>query len=165
MATNPAVLTAVVGMTGVILGTFLGPYLNHRLNLKYNRRDLIFKKKLEYFERVTSSIEENTKLYRKAVGTVIKSKDPKIDKIIENLKSGRKRFLVMSSPLYFDVKNMSKKITDFVSVENKIFLEFEDLEKGKRNKSIVLESLDYKIKRLISIGNDIINEMRKELAK
>jgi hypothetical protein len=37
-------LTVIVGMTGIVLGTLMAPFLNYPLNQRYNGKELLFKK-------------------------------------------------------------------------------------------------------------------------
>jgi hypothetical protein len=168
MEFNASVLTAIAAMTGIVLGTFLSPFLNHQLTLKYNRRDFMFKKKLEYFEQVASCLEENIKMYKKFVKEVSSSENEKKDgKILKKIKEGRKKFRIMPSHLYFNVKIISKKIKNFVETEKKIFSSFERLEETKDEQEIeaIKNNLGESLKNLTLFGNEIIIEMRKELAK
>ncbi len=64
---NTGLLTVIVAMMGIFFGTLISPYLNHRLNLRTNRRDLFFKKKLEYFEKIAEGIENNIRIYRNSI--------------------------------------------------------------------------------------------------
>ncbi len=159
--------TALSGMIGVLIGASLGPLVNHQLTTRYSKRDLIFKRKLDYFEKVLDTIEKNMKLYRESIRKLEASKDSKtVKKIIEEMKKERKNFLVMSSPLYFDVRQISKKIINFVKIEKDIFNRISSLDKiNEKEKQILTEQL----KRMLSIlsrrGNLILFEMRKELKK
>lgn len=168
MEINASVLTAIAAVTGIILGTFLSPFLNHQLTLKYNRRDFMFKKKLEYFEQVALCIEENTKMYRRVISDIqspLKKKDE--EKVLEEIKKERKKFKILASPLYFNIEEISSKIKKFVDKEKEIF---SSLEKAKEMKDSeeskkIKEKLGGDLKELISLGEDIVQEMRSELGK
>lgn len=159
--------TALSGLIGVLIGASLGPVINHQLTTRYSKRDVIFKKKLDYFEKVLDTIEKNMKLYKESVRKIESSKDSKeIKKIIENMEAGRKNFLVMSSPLYFDVKKISQKIISFVKIEKDIFNRISSLkEMNEKEKEILTEQLKRMIAILSKRGNLILLEMKQELKK
>lgn len=169
MEINTSVLTIFVGMLGIILGTLIAPFLNHQLNLKYNRRDLMFKKKLEYFESLTSAIEENIRLYTGCLKEAERAKSEKaIEKIIERLKEGRKKFHVLSSPLYFNIKLLTQKIKIFVRFEQNIFYGLQKLKqeiKVPEYKKRVIQIIKDQITQLEQAGNNAIFEMKKQLDK
>jgi len=49
---SSAFITTSIGMMGVVFGAILSNYVNSRVAMKNSRRDIIFKKKLEYFESI-----------------------------------------------------------------------------------------------------------------
>ncbi len=168
MAINPSLLTAIGVLSGTILGTFLSPFLNHQLTLRYNRREFMFKKKLEYFEQVALCLEENIKVYKSAMKKVQVSHNKRAKEgMLEKIKSERKRFKIMASPLYFNVEKVSLKIREFVNVEKEIFQCFEALKDEKNGESFekLEKHLEEELKKLVSLGNEIIIEMQKELGK
>ena len=68
----------------------------------------------------------------------------------------------MASPLYFEIRKVSKKVVDFVDIEKQIFNKFEELEKHKPNNRDIAE-LEEKIESLKLNANKILNEMRCEI--
>ena len=160
-------LTAIVGLVGVLLGAFVGPFMNHRLNNQYGRKDLIFKRKLEYFEKIAETIEQNKRIYHHAIGRIDFLKNSKeVNKVIEELKQNRKNFLIMSSPLYFNTRRFSEKIIDFVRIENEIFNRISELKNVNLNKKhSLIEQLNENLERLNRKSQEIIIEMRKELIR
>ena len=164
MAENTTIVALIIGFLGIILGTFLSPYLNHRLNVKYERREIFFKKKLEYFEEIAKNLEENIKNYKGAIGKAAEIKDKKeLDGILEDLKKKRKRFKVMSSPLYFNTGILAEKILNFINLEKNIFFNLKDmLEKNKIDKNPI-NGLKNTLEELKKTGSEVINEMKKEL--
>jgi len=168
MELNTGLLTVIVGMLGILLGTFLSPYLNHRLTLKYNRRDFLFKKKLEYFEQIALSLEENIRMYTRTIKEISFLKDKKRrEEVIKNIKRERKKFKIMGSPLYFNVEFISQKIKRFVEIEKEIFLKLERMQEKKVEEEIeeIREDLKEDIKKITFLGNELIREMRIELQK
>jgi len=156
-------LTAVVMLLGILVGTLITPKINQKVNTEHNRKDLIFKKKLEYFEKIAEIIEENRRMYQQTVGKLTYAKNKiEIKKIVEELKQTRKKFLMKSSPLYFDTRILSEKIMNFVRIEKNIFYEVEKID---NNQDEVLENLKENVKRLNSKSNEIICEMKRELSK
>jgi len=161
-------LTAVVGLFGVLVGTLIGPYINHKLNLKNTRKDIIFKRKLEYFEKIAESIEKNIRTYHNMVAEAeVGVGKQKLKKIYKKLKQDRKNFLIMASPLYFNIRSLSEKIISFVEIEKEMFREFENLTKvsNKQQEEDVVKTLKEKLKNLTDFGNKVVWEMKKELHK
>lgn len=161
-------LTAVVGLLGVLVGTLIGPYINHKLNLKNTRKDIIFKRKLEYFEKLAESIEKNIRTYRNTIAEAEFSVGKqKLKKIYKKLKQNRKNFLIMASPLYFNIRSLSEKIISFVDIEKRMFRDFEKLTKtsNKQHKEEIILNLKEKLKNLIDFGNKVVWEMKRELHK
>jgi hypothetical protein len=160
-------ITTISGMVGVLIGASIGPIVNHQLNTRYSKKDLIFKRKLDYFEKVLETIEKNTKLYKQEIKKLESSKDGKgIKKIVEELKKERKNFLVMSSPLYFDVRNISARIIRFVKIEKDIFNRISSLDKiNTKEKEVLVEQLKRMLMILEKRGSEILVEMKKELTR
>jgi len=166
MVINTNILTVIVGMLGIVLGTLLSPFLNHRLSQEYKRKEILFTKKLEYFENLTKTIEENLRMY-KINYKLFEEKKKKAEEIMENLKKQRKRFSILSSPLYTDAKKISKTINLFVRGEKAIFFEFRKLNMVKKTEQekAVLNEINKKLIKLETLGESAIFEMKKELKK
>ena len=160
-------LTAVVGFVGVLVGTLIGPYINHKLSLKNIRKDLIFKRKLEYFEKMAENIEKNLRAYRNAIrGAESSPKKQELKKIQQKLKEERKNFLILASPLYFNINGLSQKIVAFVDGEKEIFKELEKLpEIQDRKKKEAFKLLEDRLKKLTALGNRVVYQMRLELRR
>ena len=158
------VLAPFAGLMGVLLGALIGPYMNHRFNVKYNRRDFLFKKKIEYFEKQVACIEQNIKLYKKEILS-LKPETKNIQERIEEIKKQRIHFSIMSSPLYFNTNRVSKTIVSFVAKEKEIFKAFEDLERERESsrKEKIISYLNKELKDLRALGNKSVSEMKKEL--
>ncbi len=158
--------TTMIGMIGVVLGAIVSNYVNQRIALKSGRRDIIFKKKMSYFEGIVKCIEDNTKLYLNSIREIEKKTKRKIVlKLLKKLKENRKKFNAETSPLYIDTRIFSKQIKSFVSTEKIIFAAFENLEKMPEERINILKSLKVNIKILIKKGNTLISEMREYLLK
>jgi hypothetical protein len=163
---SSALTTTSIGMIGVVFGAILSNYVNSRIAMKNSRREIIFKKKLEYFESVVQSVEKNTKLYLQSIREFEKSPNKKTAlKIIKKLKSGRSRFDARTSPIYLDTRIFSQNIKRFVSLEKIIFISFESLVKLDSEKSQIINSIKINTKLIIKMGNQIISDMRADLAK
>lgn len=162
-----SIIPTISGIVGVLIGASIGPLINHQLTTRYSKKDLIFKRKLDYFEKILDTIEKNTRLYKQQVRKLEVSKDSKeIKKIVEELKKERKNFLMMSSPLYFDVTKISRKIIHFVKIEKDIFNRLSSLEKtNEREKEVLVEQLKRMLMILERRGSEILFEMKKELKK
>ncbi len=167
MADITSSLTAIVGILGILVGTLISPRINQKISGQYNRRDLLFKRKLEYFEKIVDTIEKNKRMYHQAMGKIECSKNNReVQRIVDELKQSRKNFLIMASPLYFDVRILSGKIVRFVRVEKEIFNRISSLGKRDRKEmSLLTESLKGHMGILNRRGDEIILEMKKELAR
>jgi hypothetical protein len=160
------IATAFVGLIGVVFGTLIGHYFNQQLSLRNSRKDIIFKRKLEYFEKLAETIEKNIKLYKNSFNAIKARKShEEISKIVLEMKEKRMNFIIMASPLYLDVKKLSKIIVNFVQIEKEIFNRFEELSKEKNKKEIEKElaRLEEILNTLKYSGNYAVVEMKKEL--
>jgi hypothetical protein len=158
-------VTAIIMLIGILVGTLINPRVTHRISAEHSRKDLIFRKKLEYFENILGIIERNTKMYKHIIKRIEVSKsDKEIKKLVEEMKKRREHFLVMSSPLYFDIRKISETIIRFVRVEKEVFNRASLLETSK-NKKASVEELKNLLEILKKRGSDILIEMRKELKK
>jgi hypothetical protein len=157
------VITLFTGLIGVLCGTAVSSYFN----MKSARKDVLFKRKLEYFEKLAQDIEKNIRLHKKVILSLSNlSKKKEIAAHIEELKQNRKIFLIMASPLYFNVEPLGEKITAFVGIEKEIFETFNELIKNygaESSRARNLFELGEKLKKLSKAGEAIIAEMRNEL--
>jgi len=153
-------------LLGILVGTLISPRIQHKMGVEYNRKGLIFQKKLEYFEDIIKTIEKNKKLYSNLIHKIESEKKLKVDKIIEELKEGRKKFLVMASPLYFNTRIISEKIIHFVKIEKEIFNKISQLKETDEDaKDEIIEQLKNNLKKLSKKGEEILYEMKKELSR
>lgn len=162
MEVNTAIITITTALLGVLCGAAAGAYFN----FKSARKDLIFKRKLDYFEKLSQDMEKNIRLYRKVILSLSNSSKLKgIKANLLELKENRKNFLVVASPLYFDIGRMRDKITSFVDVEKDIFSNFENLAdtKSKSSKTRGIFELNESLQKLEDIGETIVDEMKMEL--
>jgi Uncharacterised protein family (UPF0227) len=162
-----SLIPTLSGMAGILIGASIGPVINNHLSARYGKRDLIFKRKLDYFEKILDTIEKNTRLYKQEIKKLESSKDCKeIKKFVERLKNERKNFLIMSSPLYFDVKSISGRIISFVKIEKDIFNRISTLDKiSEKEKEVLIMQLKRMLIILERRGSEILFEMKKELKK
>ena len=160
-------LSAGIMLLGILVGTLISPKVQHKISGEYSRKDLIFQRKLKYFEYVVETIEKNKKLYSNLIFKIENSRKKfQVTEIIDELKNERKRFSVMSSSLYFNPKNLSEKIVHFVKIEKDIFNEISRLTGAdKKIKEEIIEHLTEHIKRLNKKGGEILYEMKRELAR
>ena len=163
MVLPSALTTTMIGMLGVVTGAIISNYVNQKIAAKSVRRDIIFRKKIEYFEKIVECINLNKKLYETSLKQAIKKpSESQISRIIADLKKNRKKFTITTIPLYLDISVISRKIRYFVSIEKKIFQLFEILKESKEDEETI-KSIRQAIKLLGLIGEKIILEMRKEL--
>lgn len=162
----PSVITALVGLVGVIFGTLIGHYFNHQLNLRNSKKDILFKKKLEYFEKLAGTIEMNIKVYKNSLNAIKSAKTKReTKKLILEMKENRKNFKIMASPLYFNIKSLSERIVYFVNIEKDIFNMFEEIKMNEKIREDKLLVLEEKVDNLRNCANSILNEMKAELKK
>ncbi|MEK6899078.1 MAG: hypothetical protein AABW79_03210 [Nanoarchaeota archaeon] len=154
-------ITLLTGLLGVLFGSSFTSYFN----LRSARKDLLFKKKLEHFERLSKDLEENFRLHKSAILSLSTMKKSQVSETLENLKTSRKHFLMSSSPLYLNIERMSWVITNFVEVEKSIFSFLEQLAKSKTpsSKERILFNLQEAIEKLKFAQQSAILEMRREL--
>jgi hypothetical protein len=162
-----SLLTTLFGLIGVLVGSLIGPLINHRVAKQYDKKEMMFKKKLEYFEKILITVEENKRMYNLAIKKIEASQETKrISGIINELKKERKNFFIMSSPLYFDTRSMSDKIVRFVRVEKSIFERISKLEKiNKKIMPTFIEQLKQNFNLLSKRGDEILAEMKRELKR
>ena len=136
MDINSSLLTIATALIGILCGAAVSSYFN----LKSARKDLIFKRKLEYFEKLSKDLEENLRLHKNVIMSLSESsKTKEIEAKLIELKQKRKSFLINSSPLYFKTNRMTERITFFVNTEKEIFSLIEILkskEKATKAKAI-----------------------------
>jgi hypothetical protein len=162
-----SLLTTLFGLIGVLVGACIGPIINHRVAKEYDKKEMMFKKKMEYFEKVLITMEDNKRMYNLAIKKIEASQDnKKVSEIIKELKAERKNFSIMSSPLYFDTKVMSERIVRFVRVERGIFERISGLEKvNKKDMPVFIEQLKQNFNLLNKRSNEILSEMKSELKR
>jgi len=160
-------LTAGIMLLGILIGTLISPRIQHRMGIKHDRKNLIFQRKLKYFEEIVETIEKNKKMYSNLIFKIENSKTKsQTENIIEELKENRKKFFVMASPLYFNTKSFSEKIIYFVKIEKDIFNEISQFkEANKGTKEEIVENLKDNLKKLNKKGEEILYETKKELAR
>jgi hypothetical protein len=163
---SSALTTTMIGMLGVVFGAILSNYVNSRIASKNSRREIIFRKKMDYFESIVQCIEKNTKLYLQSIREFEKNQNAKVaHKIVKKLKSNRGKFDAKTSPIYLDTRLFSKDIKNFVNLEKTIFLAFENLSKSNSDKEYIIKSLKTNMNSLTQLGNKIISKMRLDIIK
>ena len=162
---SSAVTSTMIGMMGVVIGAIISNYFNQKIARESARKDIVFKKKIEYFEKIVDTIEKNTKLWQNSIKDLERQVEKKkVQKIIDNLKLNRKKFEVMTSPLYLDTRQITKIIKIFVNIEKIMFSFLEQLKRySKENEEENILGLRKSIKELELTGNKIIFELRTNL--
>lgn len=171
MEVSATVITIIAGLVTLLCGAAAGSYFN----MKSSRKDILFKRKLEYFEKLSQDLEKNVRLHKKEVMSLSQSsKKKEFQNALTELKKNRKNFFIMASPLYFNINPITGRIISFVEIEKEIFASLENLIKsknknGKANNSSEKENalleLNETIHKLGLAGRAIILEMRAELHK
>lgn len=162
MVDSSILITTFIGMIGVVIGAIISNYFNQRIMSKSARRELVFKKKTEYFEGITETLKNNIILYKNSIKEY--GKTGKIRKIPNTLKKNRKKFEMKNSEIYLDTGTISKKIRQFVTNENNIFKSFQNLP-SKEEEENLIRLIKQSIKNLEIISNSLILHMRKEIEK
>lgn len=158
---SSALTTTLIGMMGIVIGAIISNYFNQKIARQAARKEIMFRKRIEYFERIVESVEKNTKLYESAIKEFTKNsgKSSK-ERILKRIKKERLKFDIMTSPLYLDTRPISKMIRNFVNIEKRIFLYFEaNTDEDK------IKGLKENYKQLRIIGDKIIFELRTNLLK
>lgn len=159
-----ALTTTLIGMFGVVIGAIISNYVNQKIASRSARYDLIFRKKIEYFDRMVGAIEHNLKLYtlwRRKLE--VKCNSAIVVKALKDLKKNRKHFDISTSALYLDVEVFSPAIKSFVAVEKQVFALFDRLKKD--DPESVLDTLRGVLYRLSLVGRDVVSRMRAQLVK
>jgi len=158
------VVSSLTGVFGVVIGAVISNYFNQKIARQSTRKDLIFRKKIDYFEKILESVSKNTELYKNSIKSIERGyKNKDIKNILNNLKSNRKKFEIMNSPLYLDIGRISFKISQFVSKEKIIFLYFEKLLEGIVTKEEAIKALNFDFFELKKVGGEIISILRNNL--
>lgn len=161
---SSAIMTTFIGMFGVVVGAIISNYVNQKIAAQSARRDLLFQKKVDYFDRTVSAIENNLKLYmawRKKLE--VSTTTATIEKAMKMLKKNRAKFDPLSSALYFDIERFSRDIRQFVAIEKQIFALFDKLK--REHPEPVIDALRQSLHRLEQEGQTIINKMRRSLMR
>lgn len=163
---DAASATIIVGLLGMLIGTFISPYLNRRLNTKFQKRDIFFSKKLEYLESIAISIEDNVKIYHNSICQLNDKRNQILaKKLFNKIKKERKKFFIRASPIYFSTIVISNKIRNFTQTEKSIFYDFEKIIKERKVSDSMMTGLRLKLEKIKKIGSEIINEAKMELLK
>ena len=90
---SSALITTITGIMGVAVGASISNYVNQKIARQSAKKDIILKKKIEYFEKVVAVIGNNTQMYRKFIKKAEKIKSKKeVTSILGELKNNRKKF-------------------------------------------------------------------------
>ena len=46
-------------LIGILVGTIISPRIQHKMGVQHGKKEVLFKKKLEYFEKIIETIEKN----------------------------------------------------------------------------------------------------------
>jgi len=160
---SSVVLSTFIGMFGVVIGAIISNYFNQKIARQSAIKDLIFKKRVEYFEKLLECAEKNIELYKNSIRELEKNSDKKsINKIISKMKKDRRKFEKMNSQLYLDIKKISAMIKSFVETEKSIFFNLEQFENFPDKKKKIYE-LNICLLKLEKITDGLIIILRKKL--
>jgi len=160
---SSVVLSTFIGMFGVIIGAVISNYFNQKIARQSAIKDLIFKKRVEYFEKLLECAGKNIELYKNSIRALEKNSDKKtLDKIVSKMKKERRKFDKMNSPLYLDIRKISAKIRRFVDIEKSIFFDLERFENFS-DKDKKISDLNLCLVELKKITEELISILRKKL--
>ena len=163
---SSAIVSTFTGLIGVIIGAIVNNYFTHKIARQAAKKDIIFKKEIEYFEKIVVTIENNKALYRKSLKKLEASSSKKeFLKILENLKKSRQKFQVMTSSLYLDIRPITFKIKQFVAIEKIIFSYFDKLNNSTYSKQELIIGLNLKLIEMNKVGDSLITLLREHLKK
>jgi predicted esterase YcpF (UPF0227 family) len=163
---SSALITTLTGMVGVIIGATINNYFNHKIARQSAKKDIIFKKEIEYFERIVDTIEKNIELYKRSIKRLEKNYTKKdVSRVFEELKKDRKKFEIMTSPLYLDIRQISSRIRNFVAIEKLIFAYLDKMRDSNYSKSELSIALNLNLIELQKVGNSIILLLREHLIR
>jgi len=162
----PAIVTTLTGVLGVVVGATISNYVNQKIARQSAKKDIILRKKIEYFEKVVDSIGNNIQLYRKFIKKAekIRTKKEAAD-ILSELKKSRKKFELMAGPLYLDTRPISLRIKQFTDIEKTIFEYFGKISQPNYQKEDILHALKISLSDLEKVGNSLIFGFRENLLK
>jgi hypothetical protein len=161
---SSAVVSTMTGMTGVVIGAIISNYVNQKIARQAAKKDIVFKKKIEYFEKIVNSIGKNIKLYRNAIRQLeTKKNKSEIKKVLKTLKENRQKFEMTTSPLYMDTRVISSEIKKFVEIEKMIFKCMEIMNSENNFPQDALRKMKLKFKEIQIIGNKLTLILRKKL--
>lgn len=146
------------------MGAAISNYVNQMIAAKSARRDLLFKKKVEYFDRVVNVIEQNIKLYRTWQRKLeTKASKKMIEQAITTFKKKRAHFDIKTSALYVDVEAFSRDIKHFVGYEKHVFALVERLSHEEYEST--MDTLRQVLHGLEQAGKQIITKMHRSLMR
>jgi hypothetical protein len=161
---SSALITTMTGMLGVIVGAVISNYLNQKIARQSAKKDVIFRKRIDYFENIVKCIDKNTQMYYKSIKDLeTNPKSENVNKILVSLKKNRKKFEIMTSPLYIDTRPISRMIKKFVGIEKNIFKYFKN--SGKIDNDEIMKGLKDNFRELKLTGTRIITQLRENLLK
>lgn len=159
-----ALATTLIGMMGVVVGAAISNYVNQMIAAKSARRDLLFKKKVEYFDRVVNVIEQNIKLYRTWQRKLeTRASKALIENTIKTFKKKRAHFDIKTSALYVNVDAFSRDIKQFVAYEKHVFALVERLKQEEYEST--MDTLRQVLHSLEQAGTQIISKMHRSLMR
>lgn len=163
---SSAMVTTLMGMLGVVIGAILSNYVNQKIARQVAKKDIVFKKKIDYFEKIVDTISKNTKLYKNSINRLglIKNKRD-IANIYTTLKKDRRKFEVMNGPLYMDTHFISVEIRKFVAIEKIIFRSFDRMQCDESSVDELGKDLKLHFKQLETIGSKLIVFLRQDLTE
>ncbi|MDP3026888.1 MAG: hypothetical protein Q8N63_04215 [Nanoarchaeota archaeon] len=172
----------LIGIIATIVGQEYSARSNHKRKLEIMKKELVFNKKIAYFERISKVIEDYTKNYASLLFLIGDVKQTELIWNLPNLKTDKRtikkkileifkvaggdsfnNLLPTGTSLYLIGGLLSQKIATYIMNHTRIFSfiaelmkkDFDNTEKRKEIIDMILNN--------IHEGDNILNLMKKEL--
>lgn len=153
-----------------IIGTNFADKRNHKQKIKYMKEETFFKKKTEFFERITKEIEKKLKAYSELKVLILIKNDKAEKKIMDIFKDLRdlEEMHPRGISLYYKNAKITLGLTEFIvkGVNVKLMLPHlnKQLKEDKIEKDFI-KDLDVKINEVLKIGEKLIFTLKEDLER
>lgn len=150
------------GATIGIIGQIIGNLINHKTKIKYMEKEIAYKKKFEYFEKINQTLEKETKGYNEIARDAILNKKINLKKLLSQLEYKRKkdeRDMKTYWFSFFKEENNLKELRKYLDLQNTFYILLKRLSK-KGGNSGELWRIN---KKIIFQKNSVIKEIKKEM--
>lgn len=169
---------AVIGtLGGALIGSIIAPYFTHRYSLKkldthhkrkieYLKEETFFKRKLNYFERITEAIEDNILFCDFAINHIKNCEKEEDWRKVKAMLENSKILQMQGSPLYSDnLKKTAIGIVKYLRAWEELIKVTRKMPKTKNERKNLIEHIKKIREKMMSSGKETVEQMRKELIK